>query len=174
MARRPARYRGRVGSSSRPALKSVGVPDVDSWPVLARSELKLERHDLARNEGRILEIRLADQSETAIFEAIEFQGPGVAINQQQFPDAPLGVELEFLARSIVLAVDLHSEIRPAQPVRPFVDRGCSAEERDDIGTSVILPPFASAIADVRTGKNPSKSRETDGQLKGDVDQPTRS
>ena len=79
---------------------------------------------------------------------VEFERPGVAVDQQQFPDADPGVEVELLARAVVGADDLDGEIGAAEPVRALRDRRVAREVDGDVGASVVLRPVVGAVADV--------------------------
>ena len=170
VARPPARRAGGRGPSGRPSLNAVGVDHLDPGPGIARREPERERDDLAGEDLGAIRRGLPDQDESAFEEPVEFQGPRLSVDEEQFPDPKLGVEIQLLARSVVGADDLDGEVGAAEPVRAFVDGHGTLEEHGDVGASKVLGPILSSIADSWPGSDDPKPGEANRELKGQIDQ----
>jgi hypothetical protein len=145
------------------------MDDLDPRPGLICHKLGAERHDLAGEDVRMVEVGLAYQDELAILESVEFEAPGLAVDQEQLFHADFRIKVELLSRAIARADNFHGEVGPPQPMTLLVDRRIPREKDDDIGAAIILSPMVLPIADVRATSNEPKARLADGRFDGITD-----
>jgi hypothetical protein len=81
--------------------------------------LEREGQHGTRQDGLIGRFRLARALKFAFLEAIEFQRPRIAIDDQHFPRVDLGVEVELLPRFLAGAGDLTAK---SGPLRQWVSQ----------------------------------------------------
>ena len=70
---------------------------------LTRNEVEREWNDLAEENGRIGQIRLADQNQHAFLKPVKLNRPRFTIDEEEFLHPDLGVEIKLLARELMSA-----------------------------------------------------------------------
>ena len=125
-------------------------------PGLAGEELKRQADRLAGENIGSCERRLADFGQLAVLVAVEFERPGVAVDDQQFHHAEAAVEGDFVAGALAGTDDLDQEIGRPAPVRVAVDRLAVAEKHGHVGLAKVLLPAFVAVAEVHAGKDATK------------------
>src|SRR4051812_17523819 len=99
----PLRGAGRVVASDPPGLAAVGPDDLDRGTTFARHEAEGQGEDLARDLSGVIGSRSPDEDESTVDQSVEFQGPGIAIDDQEFSRVDFRVEVELPPSRVIVA-----------------------------------------------------------------------
>jgi hypothetical protein len=145
--------------SDSPGLAAVEPADHGRWSTFAGPEAKPQWEGLAGQDGRIVGSRDPDELEPTVEQSVEFQSPGVAIENQELTRVDLGVEVELAPGEIIFAEDLDGKIGTSAVMGAAVLGGVVSEIDADVGFSIVRLPILDTVAEIVTIKGESTPRE---------------